>query len=141
LYRSGTARFVSVTGAMLSKVKPKPGPRDRVGRSGERAAWAAYRRRGYRLLARNWRCPLGELDLVLAESNTVVFCEVKARTSTILGGPHEAVSASKQQRLRALAEAFIKSRGLGARAYRFDVASVLLRPGGRTDVHLFEDAF
>jgi putative endonuclease len=78
---------------------------------------------------------------VLAGSNTVVFCEVKARTSTTLGGPHEAVSVSKQRRLRTLAETFIKSRGLGARAYRFDVASVLLRPDGRSDVHLFEDAF
>jgi putative endonuclease len=116
-------------------------PRDRVGRSGERAAWAVYRRRGYRLLARNWRCSLGELDLVLAGSGTIVFCEVKARTSAALGGPHEAVTASKRRRVRALAEAFIKSRGLGVRAYRFDVASVLLRPDGRTDVHLFEDAF
>lgn len=112
-----------------------------MGRSGELAAWAAYRRRGYRLLARNWRCPLGELDLVLAGPGTVVFCEVKARTSTALGGPHEAVSPSKQRRLRILAEAFISSRRLTARSYRFDVASVLLRADGGIDVHLFEDAF
>jgi putative endonuclease len=112
-----------------------------VGPHGERAAWAAYRRRGYRLLAKNWRSPLGELDLVVTGSDTVVFCEVKARTSAALGGPHDAVTDSKRRRIRALAEAFIKSRGLRARAYRFDVASVLLRPDGRTDVHLFEDAF
>jgi putative endonuclease len=118
-----------------------PGRKDGVGRSGERAAWGAYRRRGYRLLARNWTCSLGELDLVLAGPRTVVFCEVKARTSVALGGPHEAVSPAKQRRLRALAEAFIKSHGLSARSYRFDVASVLLRPDGATDVHLFEDAF
>ena len=118
-----------------------PGTKDRVGKSGERAAWAAYRRRGYRLLARNWRCPLGELDLVLAGPGTVVFCEVKARTSAALGGPHEAVSPSKQRRVRALAEAFINSRRLSDRSYRFDVASVLVRADGRTDVYLFEDAF
>jgi putative endonuclease len=112
-----------------------------VGRSGERAALTAYRRRGYRLLAKNWRCPLGELDLVLAGRETLVFCEVKARTSVALGGPHEAVSLSKQRRLRALAEAFIKSRRLSAGSCRFDVASVLLRADGGADVHLFEDAF
>jgi putative endonuclease len=112
-----------------------------VGRNGERAAWTAYRRRGYRLVARNWRCPLGELDLVLVGRGTVVFCEVKARTSVALGGPHEAVSSSKQRRVRALAEAFLKSHRLSARAYRFDVASVLLRADGGADVHLFEDAF
>ncbi len=118
-----------------------PVPRARLGLSGERAAWVAYRRRGYRLLARNWRCPLGELDLVVATRGVVVFCEVKARTSTVLGGPYEAVSASKQRRVRSLAEAFIRSQGLGASSYRFDVASVLLRPDGRADVHVFEDAF
>ena len=112
-----------------------------MGRDGERAAWGAYRRRGYRLLARNWRCPLGELDLVLAGPQTVVFCEVKARTSAALGGPHEAVSLAKQRRIRALAEAFLRSHRLPARSYRFDVASVLLRADGGTDVHLFEDAF
>jgi putative endonuclease len=112
-----------------------------VGRNGERAAWVAYRRRGYRLLARNWRCPLGELDLVLAAEGTVVFCEVKARSSAALGGPHEAVSLSKQRRIRALAEAFLKSHRVSARAYRFDVASVLIRADGGIDVHVFEDAF
>jgi putative endonuclease len=123
-------------------VQPRqPNPKDRVGRNGERAALAAYRRRGYRLIARNWRCPLGELDLVLAGDGTVVFCEVKARSSAGLGGPHEAVSLSKQRRIRALAEAFLKSHRLSAPAYRFDVASVLLRSDGGTDVHLFEDAF
>jgi putative endonuclease len=121
--------------------RSEPISRDRVGKRGERAAWAAYRRRGYRLLARNWRCPLGELDLVLTVSGTIVFCEVKARTSTGLGGPFEAVSASKQRRVRTLAEAFIRSRGLGAQSFRFDVASVLLHADGRTDVHVFEDAF
>jgi putative endonuclease len=70
-----------------------------------------------------------------------VFCEVKARTSVTLGGPHEAVGHSKRRRLRALAEAFLSTHRLGSGSYRFDVASVLLRPDGPADVHLFEDAF
>jgi putative endonuclease len=117
------------------------GSRDGVWRRGEQAAWAAYRRRGYRLLARNWRCSLGELDLVLSGRGVVVFCEVKARRSAAHGGPHESVGHSKRRRLRALAEAFIKAHALGAGSYRFDVASVFLRPDRPADVHLFEDAF
>lgn len=117
-----------------------PPRRDRVWRIGERAAWEAYRRRGYRLLARNWRCPLGELDLVVAGAGVVVVCEVKARTSTELGAPVEAVTPAKRRKLRALAEAFLAARGLGDAPCRLDVASVRVRPGGRTEVHVFEDA-
>ncbi|HEX2031254.1 MAG TPA: YraN family protein [Actinomycetota bacterium] len=114
--------------------------RDRVWHDGERAAWEVYRRRGFRLVARNWRSPLGELDLVVERDGLVAFCEVKARSSSRLGGGHEAVTASKQRKVRALAEAFIAARG-GPERYRFDVASVRVRPDGRADVHLFEDAF
>lgn len=132
---------MSAADGILPFVESSRRPRDRVWRGGEVAAWAAYRRRGYRLLARNWRCPLGELDLVLAARGVVVFCEVKARTSGTLGGPHEAVGLSKRRRLRALAEVFIESHRLGSPAYRFDVASVLLVPDRPPQVHLFEDAF
>lgn len=107
----------------------------------EEAAWQAYRRRGYRLVARNWRCRFGELDLVVARGRLVAFCEVKARASGRLGGPHESVTAVKQRKVRSLAEAFIGARGLGAARYRFDVASVMVDAHGRADVHIFEDAF
>jgi putative endonuclease len=114
--------------------------RDDVWRAGERAAWEAYRRRGYRLVARNWRCPLGELDLVLGLGGTLVFCEVKARASSLMGAPYEAVTAHKQRKVRAVAEAFLAARGLGSR-YRFDVASVSLARDGEARVGVFEDAF
>lgn len=107
----------------------------------EEAAWQAYRRLGYRLVARNWRCRLGELDLVVARGRLIAFCEVKARTSPGFGGPFESVTAAKQRKVRALAEAFIGARGMRAARYRFDVASVLVSAGGRADVHIFEDAF
>lgn len=133
---------MSVADGILPFVEPRNrASRNQVWQGGELAAWKAYRRRGYRLLARNWRCPLGELDLVLAGRGVVVFCEVKARSSTALGGPYESVGLSKRRKLRALAEAFIKSHRLGSPSYRFDVASVLLGPTGRASVHLFEDAF
>ena len=115
--------------------------RERRWRSSEDAAWLAYRRRGYRLVARNWTCRLGELDLVVARGGLTVFCEVKSRGSAKLGGPHEAVTSAKQQKVRSVAEAFIGARRFSGSHYRFDVASVLVDHTGRTDVHIFEDAF
>ena len=114
--------------------------RERVWRDGEDAACQVYRDRGYRLIARNWRCPLGELDLVLTRDGVVVFCEVKARRPSMLGGPFEAVTPAKQRKLRALAQAFCASERPQADRYRFDVASVSV-DGESSDVHVFEDAF
>ena len=114
--------------------------RERVWRDGEEAAWTAYRDRGYRLIARNWRCPLGELDLVVARGGEVVFCEVKARRPSALGGGFESVTPSKQRKVRALAAAFCASEHPRASRYRFDVASVSVGRDG-ADVYVFEDAF
>jgi putative endonuclease len=117
-------------------------PRDAVWHAGERAALEAYRRRGFRVLARNWRCSLGELDLVLERDGLVVFCEVKARRGAGVAGPHESVGHAKRRKIRVLAEVFLASwRPVSDARCRFDVASVLLGPGREADVHLFEDAF
>jgi putative endonuclease len=115
--------------------------RKQVGREGEIAAWEAYRRRGYRLVARNWRCRLGELDLIVDRPGVVVFCEVKTRRPGLLGEPFEAVTATKQRKLRALAQAFLSARGTRAPAHRFDVASVTVDGPARIRVEVYEDAF
>ena len=113
----------------------------RLGILGEDAAVEHYRRRGYRLLARNWTCRIGELDLVLARGSTVVFCEVKARSGSAFGGPHEAVTWRKQRKLRALAETFLAAMASDPDEVRFDVASVTVGPGSRPSVFVFESAF
>lgn len=115
--------------------------RESLWHGSEEAAWQAYRRRGYRLVARNWRCRLGELDLVVAQAGLTAFCEVKARASLRLGGPQESVTPAKQRKVRAVAEAFIGTYRPTASRFRFDVASVIVRADGRADVHIFEDAF
>jgi putative endonuclease len=115
--------------------------RGHVGASGEDEALAEYRKRGYRLLARNWRCSLGELDLVLIREDLVVFCEVKTRRGASLGGPYDAVTWKKQRKLRQLAEAFLRVTRLDPSAVRFDVASVMATERGAPPVHLFESAF
>ncbi|MGH2663310.1 MAG: YraN family protein [Actinomycetota bacterium] len=117
------------------------GSREQRWRQGEDAAWATYRRRGFRLVDRNWRSALGELDLVVGRNGVVVFCEVKARGSAALGGPFEAVTAAKRRKLRLLAQAYVTSTGIAAHTFRFDVASVRIDRRGNPDVYLFEDAF
>ena len=111
-----------------------------LGATGEDAALEAYRRRGYRLVARNWRCPIGEVDLILSRGGVLVFCEVKSRRSAGFGGPHDAVTWRKQRKLRQLAEAFLAGLDPQPETVRFDVASVVLDERRRS-VHLFEQAF
>jgi putative endonuclease len=115
---------------------------DRAARGGrgEDAALRVYERRGFRPLARNWRCPMGELDLVLERGDLLVFCEVKSRSGAAFGGGYEAVTWSKRRKLRQLAEAFLSSFDPTHDRIRFDVASVWLGPGG-ADVEIYEDAF
>jgi putative endonuclease len=109
-------------------------------RDGEGAAVRVYEGRGYRTVARNWRCALGELDLVLQRGTMLVFCEVKTRTGVAFGGGYEAVTWAKRRKLRQLAEAFMQSYRPLQVETRFDVASVWLGPRG-ADVEIFEDAF
>lgn len=110
------------------------------GRVGEDAALGVYLRRGFALVARNWRCALGELDLVLVRRDLLVFCEVKARSGPAFGGGYEAVTWTKRRKLRHLADAFLEQNGPSPARVRFDVASVWL--GSRdADVEIFEDAF
>jgi putative endonuclease len=111
-----------------------------IGALGEDAAADVYRRRGYRVVARNWRCQLGELDLVAERRGVLVFCEVKARRGSGYGGGFEAVTWRKQAKLRALAELFLRTCGSRPLSVRFDVASVAVR-GPSSAVELFEDAF
>lgn len=114
--------------------------RSKRGRAGEDAAQHVYERRGYVVVARNWRCGLGELDLVLLRRRLLVFCEVKARSGPAFGGGYEAVTRPKRRRIRSLAEVFIERHGFAHAEVRFDVASVWLSRG-EPDVEVFEDAF
>jgi len=121
--------------------EPVRDERAEVGRRGEAAAERRYVAHGYRVVARNWRCRIGELDLVVSRGSTLVICEVKTRRGSRFGGGFEAVDARKRQKLRALAEVFLQQHGGGGAAIRFDVASVRLRSDGSASVEVFHDAF
>ena len=103
------------------------------------AEW--YAENGYEVVARNWRCAQGEIDLLCAlddtaRCTTLVVCEVKARTSDSFGHPLEAVTPTKQRRLRRLAAAYLGSQGRHYDHIRFDVAGVT-----RQGLHVMEGAF
>jgi putative endonuclease len=111
------------------------------GRFGENEAARWYARRGYLVIARNWRCSAGEVDLILQlpgpHGGVVVFCEVKARASAAFGGPAGAINWNKQRRLRRLAAIWLAQQPPGPVIdVRFDVALVT---GARIEV--IESAF
>lgn len=114
--------------------------RGRLARAGEEAAASFLQAQGLRILERNYRCPVGEIDLVAVVGRTLVIVEVKTRSGTAFGRPAEAVTPTKQSRLRRLAAHYLAERNPPARQVRFDVVEVLGRPGAFTLEHL-EDAF
>jgi putative endonuclease len=114
-----------------------PDGRRSLGQRGEEAVAAWYEARGYEVVVRNWRCREGELDLVVREGRRFVFCEVKTRSTDAFGAPVEAVTRTKQMRLRRLAAKWLENDApLRPTDIRFDVASVL---GGAVEV--LEGAF
>ncbi len=111
-----------------------------IGAAGETATAEWYAAQGYRILARNWRTRDGELDIVARRGSTVVVCEVKARSHNRFGAPVEAVTRTKQLRIRRLAAAFLAANPQPGCSVRFDVASVT--PGGRgPHIDVLESAF
>ncbi|MGH2697970.1 MAG: YraN family protein [Actinomycetota bacterium] len=111
-----------------------------LGSTGESLAADLYRRLGFRIVDRNWRCRSGELDLVVASDDLLVFCEVKTRRSDFFGSPAEAVGYYKQARLRRLAAAWMNERRPGDVNVRFDVVSVVVGEREPLVTHL-PDAF
>ena len=95
------------------------------GRKGERIACLFLLKQGFDIIARRYRSSSGELDIIAYEGDTLVFIEVKTRSSAKFGEPWEFVDWQKQQILRRTAEAFIADHDLGQYAYRFDIVSVL----------------
>lgn len=97
------------------------------GESGEDAALAFLQSLGYTLVERNYRTRYGEVDLVLRDGATLVFCEVKLRRSSSFGAPVEAVTLRKQRKLRLAAEEYLAEREPEYDEVRFDVVGILRR--------------
>ncbi|HEX6760239.1 MAG TPA: YraN family protein [Propionibacteriaceae bacterium] len=104
-----------------------------IGMRGEDLACAELQRQGLQVLERNWRCRLGEIDIVAAEAGanglTLVFCEVKCRSGLGFGHPLEAITFSKMRTLRQLAALWMREHHVKASAIRLDAIGVVLAPG------------
>lgn len=109
----------------------------RLGQLGEDAATLWYQNRGYEILERNWRVREGELDLVVCDSSTVVFVEVKARSSDRFGGGYLAVTVRKQRKLRQLATIWLAQSERFYDGVRFDVVDV----NAKGHLQIWEAAF
>jgi putative endonuclease len=112
-----------------------------TGSYGERVAAAFLRRRGYRILYRNFLTPVGEIDLVCRRGDMLVFVEVSTRASTDFGRPVETIGAQKQEALRQAAERYLELLGRPDIYYRFDAVEVMLVTGQVPVCTLFEDLF
>ncbi|MGD0915489.1 MAG: YraN family protein [Thermodesulfobacteriota bacterium] len=118
---------------------PKTGKRE-LGKRGEEVALRFLKKKGYRVIERNYVCKLGEMDIVAKEKDTLVFVEVKTRTSTAFGLPQLAVNSSKQNQLSKVALHFLKEKKLEDVKARFDVVAILLGTKGE-QIELIRDAF
>lgn len=126
----------------VSKVGPGPVRKGRedLGTIGERIAEGFLRKKGYRILARNYGSKGGEIDIVAKDRKTIVFVEVKTRKGEGFGTPQESVTKGKMRRLVRTAKEYLLSTGLGEEVMcRFDV--VAIRVGERTTVEHIKDAF
>jgi putative endonuclease len=111
-----------------------------LGKAGEQVAEQYLKNKGYKLIERNYRCALGELDLIVLDRRVVVFVEVKTRTGHGYGSPLEAVEFRKQRKMIQAAQYFLSERKLHQRDARFDVVGISW-PGREPAVEHIENAF
>lgn len=109
--------------------------------AGERLAASLLEQTGLTVVDRNWRCALGEIDLVARAPGLLVVCEVKTRRSNAFGHPAAAVTWAKQERLRRLALAYLASHPGAPRRVRFDVVAVHWPRHGRPSAEHLPGAF
>ena len=111
-----------------------------LGELGEDLALQRIRALGYRKILRNYRCPLGEIDLIAMDGDTLVFIEIKTRKGRSVGYAKEAVNARKQRQLSKVALAYMKSNNYHDVRARFDVVAVCVGQG-EPEIQVIKNAF
>ncbi|MBU9888919.1 MAG: YraN family protein [Candidatus Omnitrophica bacterium] len=124
------------------KIKPDPKPfRFSLGDRGEVLACGFLRGRGYKIIEKNYKCALGEIDLVAEREGRIAFVEIKTRTDTRFGAPQEAVGPKKQEKLLRLAAWYLKEKEMKDVPVSFDVVAVVWDGAKAPQVRVFQDAF
>jgi putative endonuclease len=112
-----------------------------LGISGEILACDALARKGYAVLERRYRTRAGEIDIIAMDGETLAFVEVKTRTSERYGPPSESVTRRKRRRIVWMANWYLSERRLHGCLCRFDVVTVMCRPGAAPEIEVVKDAF
>ena len=111
-----------------------------LGKLGEDLAFKKIKRIGYKCLARNYRCPLGEVDLIAKDGDTLVFIEIKTRKGKSLGYAKEAVDGRKRRQLSKVALTYIKANDCWHMKSRFDVVAINVNKNKR-EIEIIKNAF
>ena len=111
-----------------------------TGSEGEAIAADFLTKRGYKIVEKNFKCDLGEIDLIAWEGKTLVFVEVKARSSSRFGGPEGAVTPRKQEKINRVAAAYLQQKRQLTALCRFDVVGIV-KEGSDVSITLFQNAF
>jgi len=111
-----------------------------LGNKGEGLACRYLKRNGYQIVKNNYRCRIGEIDIIAKKDECLVFVEVKTRLNKEFGEPFESVTSYKQERLRRLAEIYVASQIKEQLPCRFDIVSILFEKG-KPVIHHIENAF
>jgi putative endonuclease len=114
--------------------------RRHTGESGESVAVELLRKNGYKIIERNYRCKLGEIDIIAEDDGVLTFVEVKARRTDEFEGPKSAVTPQKQRRISMVALEYLKETEQTEKSARFDVVAILLLPG-HPDAQIIKNAF
>ncbi len=115
--------------------------RQALGAWGEERAVAYLRSQGIKILARNYRCPVGEIDIVARQKKLLLFIEVKTRRGTGFGTPQEAVGFRKQQQIIRTAHWYLARENPANLQPRFDVLAILCQSDGAAEITYLPDAF
>jgi len=111
-----------------------------LGINGENLAVTFLKEKGYRIITRNYKSCIGEIDIIAQDGNTIVFIEVKTRAAELFGQPFEAVNKKKQHKMKNVALLYMKKYGRNFPA-RFDVVSIFYRANGMKEIEHIIDAF
>ena len=103
--------------------------RRQTGQQGEEIAASYLTERGYKVIARNWRAQVGELDIIVEDGDSLVFVEVRTRRGEQFGLPEESITPAKQARLIELAQTYLQETEAVTCSWRIDVVAVQLGPG------------
>jgi putative endonuclease len=126
------------------RIQKSEGPandkRRHTGESGESVAVRFLKKNGYKIIEQNYRCKLGEIDIIARDGRVLAFVEVKARRTDKFGGPKRAVTPRKQRKISMVALKYLKETEQMGKKARFDVVAIRLLPGN-PDVEIIKNAF